>query len=52
MLSVLDDMNTARENGAATLVTKPLDTAKLKAVLKAAREASVAKITTPLAMAG
>jgi len=52
MLSVLDDMSTARENGAATLVTKPLDTAKLKAVLKAARDASIAKIATPLAMAG
>jgi CheY-like chemotaxis protein len=52
MLSVLDDANTAREKGAAALITKPLDTAKLKAVLKTARDAANAKPASPLAMAG
>jgi len=37
MLSVLDDPEIARENGAAALVTKPLDGRKLLAVLQSIR---------------
>ncbi len=33
MLSVLDDQKTARENGAAALITKPIDSNKLKDAL-------------------
>jgi CheY-like chemotaxis protein len=38
IMSVLDDQATARDNGAAALVTKPLDNGKLKSALKAARD--------------
>ena len=37
MMSVLDDQQTARENGAAALIEKPLDSAKLRAALMIAR---------------
>lgn len=41
MLSVLDDQKTARENGAAALLTKPIDGNKLKDVLRLIKAAGV-----------
>lgn len=41
MMSVLDDQKTARENGAAALMTKPIDGNKLKDVLSLIKAASV-----------
>jgi len=38
MLSVLDDQASARDAGAVALMTKPLDSNKLRAALRAARE--------------
>jgi signal transduction histidine kinase/ActR/RegA family two-component response regulator len=46
MLSVLEDQAQAREQGAVTLVTKPLDGQKLRVALKAAREAVSGKPDT------
>jgi CheY-like chemotaxis protein len=41
MLSVLEDQQRARDNGAVMLITKPLDGGKLKLAMKAAREATI-----------
>ena len=42
MMSVLDDQKTARENGAAALMTKPIDGNKLKDTLRIVRQAGAA----------
>ncbi|MGE0503526.1 MAG: ATP-binding protein [Rhizobiaceae bacterium] len=43
MMSVLDDQATARDNGAAALIEKPLDSAKLRAALTLARKPRLAE---------
>jgi len=53
MLSVLDDQKTARENGAAALITKPIDSNKLKDALRFIRMGEPdAQVADKLAAAG
>ncbi|MGE0279334.1 MAG: ATP-binding protein [Rhizobiaceae bacterium] len=50
MLSVLDDPEIARENGAAALITKPLDSRKLLSVLQSIRNGQPAERAPQLAV--
>jgi len=52
MLSVLDDPEVARQNGAVALITKPLDNKKLLKALRLIRDTTPAKPAQPIAAAG